>query len=233
MALIREMNRNERPREKAKRYGVKSLSAAELLAILMRSGVKGTNALELAESLLQASGDLCGVAKMNFAEMKKIRGISDVKALELLACFELSRRIAYETAVEKNVIRDPESLLEWLYREIGSSQQERFLAVYLNTANHIIDYQVLFVGTINEAGVYPREVFKQALLLNSTNLMLVHNHPSGNLRPSRNDINLTREFVQIGRLMNIRILDHLIVSNSDFFSFAANGLLNDMESNEK
>ena len=123
------------------------------------------------------------------------------------------------------VMDDPDRLAEWLQREIGSGFQEKFLVVYLDTAFHIIDHRTLFIGTIDSSAVYPREVFKEALLLNSTNIILAHNHPSGELVPSVQDMMLTKKMVRAGRLMGVAVIDHIIISQNGFFSFERQGLM--------
>ena len=133
--------------------------------------------------------------------------------------------MSYEETRNKDVISDPDSLFRWLQREIGGRLQEHFLAVYLDTQNCIITYRTLFIGTLNAALVSPREVFREALLLSSAAILLVHNHPSGDLTPSAEDLRLTRRMMEIGRLMEIRILDHLIVSASGCASLHRAGLM--------
>lgn len=225
MDLVRELPASERPREKAEHCGVACLSNQELLAVLIRTGISGTSALAIARQLLQAAGGIGGLNRMDMTELCRIRGVKKVKALELQACFELARRMSYEETRNKDVISDPDSLFRWLQREIGGRLQEHFLAVYLNTQNCIITYRTLFIGTLNAALVSPREVFREALLLSSAAILLVHNHPSGDLTPSTEDLRLTRRMMEIGRLMEIRVLDHLIVSASGCASLYRAGLM--------
>lgn len=222
--LIRDMEREDKPREKALRSGIRSLSTEELLAILLRTGVRGQSVLQLAESLLRKSGGVSGLARMAPGELMTLCGIGTAKALVLIAAFELSRRIAWED-VRKQQISSPDSVVGWLQSEIGSSLQEQFLVIYLNQQHRIISYRILFTGTINQSCVYPREIFRQALLENSTDIMLVHNHPSGDISPSEADFNTTRRLWKAGMMMGISILDHIIVSDRNYFSFAAQGIL--------
>lgn len=222
--LIKEMPQNEKPREKAMLYGVRSLSTPELVAILLRTGVKGQSALTAANKLLCAAGGVSGLARMSIRELMENEGVGEVKALELQTAFELSRRIAFED-VYKEQIATPESLVKWLQKEIGSAVQEKFLVVYLDQQHRIIRHSTLFQGTVNQSAVYPREVFREALLCSSTDIMLVHNHPSGNITPSDADIIMTERIWKIGVLMGINVLDHIIVSDKTFFSFARHGIL--------
>lgn len=225
MLQIKEMPNSERPREKGLKYGIRTLSTRELLAVLIRHGFRGQSALQTADLLLEKAKGVQGIARMSIAELAQIPGISRVKALELHACFELTRRTALEQVSDTDVIGNPEELVKWLQREIGSSLQEEFLVIYLSGACTVIKHAVLFKGTINQSNVYPREIFREALLVNSTNIMLVHNHPGGNLIPSRADVALTARLVRIGREMGIAVLDHLIVTQTDWVSFAQLGIM--------
>ena len=222
--LIKEMPENEKPREKALLYGVRALSTQELVAILLRTGVKGQSALSAANKLLCSAGGVSGLARMSIQELMENEGVGEVKALELQTAFELSRRIAFEE-VYKEQIDTPEALVAWLQKEIGSSLQEKFLVVYLDQQHCIIRHCTLFQGTVNQSAVYPREVFREALLCSSTDIMLVHNHPSGNIAPSEADIILTERMWKIGILMGINVLDHIIVSDRSFFSFERHGIM--------
>ena len=154
-------------------------------------------------------------------ELCKIKGISKVKALQLQAIFEISRRASLEAAYEEEIIDNPERIIEWLRNEIGTGSQEKFLVVSLNTAHRIISAKTLFVGTNQMQVQYnPREIFKEALLIGSTDIMLAHNHPSGVLTPSTQDLVVTGKLMECGKLMGVRVLDHLIVSQTSFLSFA-------------
>lgn len=215
----------ERPREKAIKQGITSLSNRELLAVLLRCGAPGTSSLALADEILQQAQGLAGLASMTPARLQKIRGISQVKSLEIVACFELARRMALEHARDIDVVDSPEQLIQWLKLEIGGKQQEHFIAVYLDAKNHILDYTILFKGTLDASIVHPREVFKQALLVSACRILAVHNHPSQDLTPSTADQLITDKLRQTGELMGIELLDHLIVSASQYFSFRAHGLL--------
>ncbi|MBR3364494.1 MAG: DNA repair protein RadC [Solobacterium sp.] len=223
--MIREMPVSEKPREKALRYGIRSLSSRELLAIVLRSGQKGKSVLEVADEVLEKAGGISGIARMSIPELNKIHGVSDIKALELQACFEIARRCALEEAMRVDIIDEPEKAVNWLQKEIGSSLQEQFLVIYLDQHHRILFYRVLFVGTINASNVYPREIFREALLHSCTDLMLVHNHPGNDPTPSQADLALTRKLQKAGRMMGVRILDHLIVTGSRCLSLKERGFL--------
>lgn len=229
MSMIKEVPPHNKPREKAMRYGVRSLSGSELIALILRSGPKGSSVLETADELLKLSKGFGGLSKMSLGEMCKVKGISKVKALELLACFEISRRAFAESTAEMDVIRNAEQVVRWLQREIGSDLQEKFMVIYLDHRNRIISSKVLFVGTINESRVYPREIFREALLSGATGIILVHNHPGEDPTPSFHDIALTERMVSAGRLMGIRVLDHLIITRTGWLSMADESFLQGME----
>lgn len=218
----------EKPREKAFHYGVRSLSNAELLALLLRTGTREYSSVEVAESLLKQTRGIAGVARCTLQELAQEKGIGMTKGLEILAAIELNRRIAYEDVVYTDVLNNPRNLVHWLQAEIGSSLQETFLVVYLDTQNRLVSYKPLFKGTINVSSVYPREIFKEAFLNNSSSILLVHNHPSGSITPSDADYVLTKRIATIGRWMEIEVVDHIIVSNNRFFSFATEGILRDI-----
>lgn len=225
MGLVKEMPVEERPREKAELYGIKSLSNVELLAILIRSGYEGTSSLQIAENLIRKSNGLSFLSRLSLQDLFEIKGIKKVKALELLACFELSKRMAFCEAMNRDIMDNPNALIHWLRLELGNETQERFLVVYLNVKNHILSYDILFTGTVDSSLVHPREIFKEACLKSASRIILVHNHPSTDLKPSSADIELTKKLVDGSEVIGIEVLDHIIVSNQGFMSFRASGLL--------
>ena len=227
MAMIKDLPAAEKPREKGLQFGMRALSTPELLAILIRTGTKGRSAVDTAGDLLKKAGSVAGVSAMSVPELTRISGIGKVKALEIVAAMELSRRVALERVSQGSILDTPEWLFHWLQKEIGSSMQENFLVVYLDAGLHLISYRVLFTGSLNDARVYPREVFKEALLANSSAFMMVHNHPSGSLVPSGADLSLTKLMCETGRMMGVAVIDHIIVTANGYYSFAAEGLLKD------
>ncbi len=229
MSMIKEVPLHDKPREKALRYGVRSLSGRELIALILRSGPKGSSVLQTAEQLLKLSGGFAGLSKMSLAEMCSVKGISKVKALELLACFEISRRAFSETAADTDAVHQSAHVVSWLQREIGSDMQEKFMVIFLDSKNRILTSKVLFVGTINESKVYPREIFREALLCGATGVILAHNHPGEDPTPSFHDIALTERMVSAGRIMGVRVLDHLIITRTGWMSMADESFLQGME----
>lgn len=218
--IVKEMPISERPREKALKYGISSLSNRELLALIIRNGYNGKSSLLIGEEILVMSNGIGNLSRLRINDLLNIKGIKKVKALELLACIEISKRIAYEECLDTNVIENPSKMIDWLNKEIGFDKQENFVVVYLDVKNKIITYKTLFVGTIDKSVVHPREIFKEALLVSSSKVLLIHNHPSGDVTPSDADISVTLKIKEAGKLVGIAVLDHIIVGNNRHFSFA-------------
>ena len=225
MAVLRELPQSEMPREKAERYGITSLSSRELIALLIRTGSPDMSVLETADEILKEADGVQGLPRMTLQSLCGIRGIRTAKALQLLAGIELSRRIYREKAHEGITVDHPRTLIRWLQSEIGTEEQENFLVIYLNTANRILGYRILFKGTVNASGVYPREIFKEAYMCGSTGIILVHNHPAGTLTPSFADRIITDKLERIGTMMEVKVLDHIIVAPNGYYSFREAGIL--------
>lgn len=225
MVLVKEMPRDERPREKAEKFGVGCLSNGELLAILLRSGVDGVSSIEIANQILRKAQGLSYLSRLSKQELCEIKGIKNAKAWVLLACFEMGKRMTFCESLHHDVMENPTALVQWLKLQLGNEQQENFLVVYLNVKNHIIGSKIVFKGTVDSSIVHPREIFKEAVLKSASRLILVHNHPSTDLLPSKADITLTQKLIECGDLMGIEVLDHLIVSNHGFLSFKSKGLI--------
>lgn len=225
MTALKELNDMEKPREKARQFGLRSLSSAELIALILRTGTRGKSVVEVAQEVLNQTGGLRGLARTEVYELCQIPGISGSKALELLACFEIDRRVRYEEALHTDAFHNPKEIISWLKLEIGISHKEKFLVLFLDVHLHMIGYEILFEGTTDRSCVYEREIFREALVRGCTNLILVHNHPSGDVSPSRADMTLTGKLVIMGQMMGVRVCDHLIVSDHDCFSFSTNGVM--------
>ena len=213
------MESYSRPREKALRFGLSSLSDVELLAILLQSGNKKHSVLDLAEKVLELSKGLSCLFDIHLKDLMEIDGIKEVKALQVLAGVELSKR-ALRAESYRTVIRNPQDVLTWFSLEFGFLKQEHFVVVFLDTKGQILSHDILFVGTLNESCVHPRDIFRQAVLHNANSILLVHNHPSGNVNPSQADISCTRQIKAVSDTMGIRLMDHIIVGRNQWFSFA-------------
>lgn len=217
----------ERPREKVILYGVESLSNRELLAILLRTGYQGKSSLELADEVIHTQGGIGQLPNMKLQDWMHFKGIKEAKAIELMTVFELVRRCSFEYAKNVNVITTPQSLVDWLKKELGYLQQEHFLVVFLNVKNHIIGYKTIFIGGLDHANIHPREIFKEAFTRSASKMILVHNHPSQDVIPSSEDHRVTMHLSDVAKIMHIPIVDHIIVSSHSWFSFRKQGLLVD------
>lgn len=206
--------------------GARSLSDAELLAILLRVGTKGNSVVEIAKQVIKDSGGLVYLAVKSAGALQKTKGIGKDKSATLLAAFELARRLNSEKKwFNKKVITSPEDIGEIFIPLLKDETKENFIVVSLNTANRIIKYDIISTGTLSASVVHPREVFKAAIDNNSANIVLIHNHPSGNLEPSREDIKITNQLVEAGKIFDISVFDHIIIAENSFTSFVERKLI--------
>ena len=218
---IKDMPRLERPREKLMRYGPDKLSVEELLAIIIRTGRKGESALEVSAKIMKRF-TAEGLPKLTHTDLKSQPGIGPVKACELLACFELGRRLI--NGKKASIYLKPKDIWEDL-RDIRDQKKEHFVVFYLDTRNQEIKREIISIGCLNANLVHPREVFEPAVKTLAASLIVAHNHPSGNLEPSQEDIDLTKRLAGAGKLLGIELLDHVIVSKDGFSSFKEKGLI--------
>ncbi len=218
---IQDMPRVERPREKMMRYGPDKLSEEELLAIVLRTGTRGTNVLDLSAGLLRKFGR-GEIARAGFAELKAAPGLGPARACEIMAVFELGRR--FLSGKKNGIYLKPRDIWEEL-RDIREQKKEHFVVFYLDTRNQEIKREIISVGTLNYNLVHPREVFEPAVKNLAASVIVAHNHPSGCLEPSDEDLSLTKRLVQAGRLLGIELLDHVIVAKGGFCSFKEKNLL--------
>jgi DNA repair protein RadC len=218
---IKDLPRVERPREKLIRYGPERLSNSELLAILLRSGKKGNNVVELAGKLLRKfnKGSL---VKAGFDELKNFPGLGPAKACEIIACFELGKR--FLKGKQAGLYLKPKDVFEAL-KDIRSRKKEHFVIFYLDTRNQEINREVISIGSLNANLVHPREVFEPAIKNLAAQIILAHNHPSGSLEPSKDDVEITKRLVESGKILGIEVLDHVIVSSESFLSFKEKRLM--------
>jgi DNA repair protein RadC len=216
----------ERPREKAITYGIRQLSNRELLALFIRSGYHQHSALDIADELLNYYGSINLCLHVSIEELTRFKGIKVAKAVELVAVLELARRVLLEESREVDVVAAPISLVNWLQLSYGNMQQEHFIAVYLNVKNHIITHEVISKGGLDSASVHPREVFKLAVSCSAAKLIVIHNHPSQDTKPSLADIDVTKLLFEASRFLQIPLLDHIIVANNEYYSFKEHNMLN-------
>ena len=207
------------PRERLAKEGVEALSNQELLAILLRTGTRQTSVFEIAQKVLNNLSSLTDLKKMTLQELQSLSGIGRVKAIELQAMIELGHRIHKHETLEMESILSSQKLAKKMQQELGHKKQEHLVALYLNTQNQIIHQQTIFIGSATRSIAEPREILHYAIKHMATSLILVHNHPSGAVAPSRNDDYVTKLVKDACDLMGIVLLDHLIVSHSSYFSY--------------
>jgi DNA repair protein RadC len=216
---IREMPTGERPRERLRDAGPSSLSTAELIAILLRTGSARENVLQQAARLLSTWGGLTGLARVSFAELCAQHGMGEAKACQIKAALELGRRLAVSLQVEERPqISSPDQVALLLQTEMALLPQESLRVVLLNTKNHVIGVREVYRGTVNSAQVRPAEVFRDAVRETCPSIIVVHNHPSGDPTPSRDDVAVTRDLVQGGGLLDIEVLDHIVIGGERWVS---------------
>lgn len=222
---IKEMALELRPRERLSAHGAQSLSDAELLAIMLRSGTAAATAIDLANQLLTGFGGLRGLMDVGIDELQGVRGVGLAKAAQVKAAVELGRRAACRPGASRPVVRTPEEAAGLVMEEMRYLDREHFRALVLNTKNHVLAVDKISVGTLNSSAVHPRELFKNAIRRSAAAVVLLHNHPSGDPTPSPQDVDLTKRLVEAGEIIGIPVLDHIIIGDNRFTSFKAEGLL--------
>ncbi len=222
---IKDWPEEERPREKLLRHGHETLSDAELLAILIGSGTGKTTALDLAKNLLTDHRSLRALARSSPSDFRKVRGIGRARSVELVAAFELARRLQTERVERPVKIRSPDDVASLFVPKLRDLKKEVFYVVLLNSANALLKEVKISEGHLNASVVHPREVFKAAIDDLAASVILVHNHPSGNLEPSAEDLSITKQMVEAGKVMSIDVLDHIIVGGPGYVSLAEKGII--------
>ena len=209
---IKDIPKLDRPREKLEKYGPGKLSDAELLAILLRTGTKDLNVLKLSQKVLQKFENQ-KLVDINIDELKKIHGLGSVKACEIIACFELGRRMLKDR--KSSILLSPKDVWERM-EDIRGSKKEHFVVFYLDSRNQEIKREIVSVGTLNESLIHPREVFEGAIKHNAAGIILAHNHPSGDTEPSEADIEITKKLIHAGKILDIKIINHVIITSTSY-----------------
>ena len=223
---IKNWAMDDRPREKLLTKGAEALSNAELLAILINNGSKNKSAVELAKEILKLGHDnLNELGKLSLNDFKKVKGIGEAKSITVAAALELGRRRHAAAALEKIVVKSSKDIAEYLRVTLKDYNYEVFAVIFLNRANKINHFEIISKGGITGTVADPRLILKKALEEDATSLVLCHNHPSGNLKPSRADEELTKKIKEAAGYFDIKIVDHIIVSEDGFYSFADDGIL--------
>ncbi len=225
VAGIKSWPKDDRPREKLLRDGEHKLSKTELLAILLRSGVKGESAIDLARKILQKFKTFRNMSHTDIRDWKELKGLGQAKIAQIKAAIEIGRRMAEEKIEEKPKIKSSKDVIEYFTPRMRDLKTEIFKIVLLNSKNRIIDIIEITEGTVNQAIPIIREIFQKAMREYTVSIICVHNHPSGDPTPSLEDKTFTRELIQAGKILQTKVLDHIIIGDNKYFSFADEGII--------
>ena len=223
--LLKDIPEDARPREKLLSRGPGALSDAELLALLLRTGLPGKNALQMGQELLDQFGGVAGLLHTGADALGSIKGLGPAKRAEIVAVLELARRALTAQLKQQTLFDSPEAVRDYLQLQLGSRPYEIFAVLFLDSQHRLIVLEELFRGTLTQTSVYPREVVVRALALNAASVVLAHNHPSGTAQPSRADEALTQTLKAALGLIDVRVLDHFVVTSTEAVSMAERGLL--------
>lgn len=222
---LRDIPKEERPRERMLHFGANALSNAELIAILLRTGSRAESAVGLAQRVLKESEGIRSLVDMSVEQLMNIKGIGFAKAMQIQAGIELGRRLSQSTLDSSIIIRSPQDAARFVIEDLRYLQKEHFVCLFLNTKNHVIAQETLSMGSLNASIVHPREVFRAAIRRSSASIICVHNHPSGDPSPSPEDVEITNRLVEAGKIVGIDVLDHLIIGDQNFVSLKEQGLM--------
>ncbi len=222
--MMRDLALHDRPRERLLQVGSQAVSTTELLAIILRTGTGGENVLRLAERLLAHFGDLAGLSRASIAELQKVKGIGPAKAVEVKAGLELGRRLVATMPQERPTVTTPADAANLLMSEMMLLEQEHLRVILLDTRNKVLKTPTIYVGSLNTSVVRIGELFRAAIKENAAAVIVAHNHPSGDPSPSPEDVNVTRQLVQAGKLLSIDVLDHIVIGRQRFVSLKERGL---------
>ena len=221
---IKELPTSERPRERLLEYGVGALSTAELLAIILRTGTRDENVILLSHRILARFGNLAGMVQASTAEMISEHGLGPAKVAQLKAALELGRRMLVESPEERPQIRSPADAANLVMTEMGLLEQEQLRVILLDTKNRVLATPTIYVGSLNTSLIRVGELFREAIRTNCASLIVLHNHPSGDPTPSSEDVAVTRQIVEAGKLLDVDVLDHLVIGRQRFVSLKERGL---------
>ncbi|MDO4614125.1 MAG: DNA repair protein RadC [Lachnospiraceae bacterium] len=227
-----QVSESQRPYDCCLKYGPQSLTDAQLLAVILRTGTKGKSATDLAEHILRLSSDvpgLLGICHLSVDELMSVPGIGEVKAIQMKCIGELSKRIAMRNAKERLSFGSPESIADYYMERLRHEEQEHLICAMLDTKNHLIGDECITIGTVNASLLSAREIFLSAMKFRAVSIVLIHNHPSGDPEPSDADCAVTDKIARAGELLDIRLLDHIVIGDRCYVSFAENGLLPSMQ----
>ena len=223
---INDLPYSERPRERLMKHGAEALSTPEVLALILGRGIKGEPVMLTAQKLLNHFGNLQNIASASLKELHEIRGIGTAKAAQIKAAFELGRRLEDpDYQADSKSISSPQDAVKSVQQELKGKKKEHFYIICLDTRNRVIDKSLISMGNLDSSIVHPREVFKYAISSLAASVIFIHNHPSGELEPSTEDVNLTKRMYEAGELLGIPVLDHIIVNDHNFLSLKTRNLI--------
>lgn len=221
---ISDLHESDRPRERLESLGPQALTNAELIAILLRVGVQGENAIQVGQRLLTEFGGLRGLHRAPFKELKNQRGMGEAKASQIKAAIELGKRLMLESPEEKPVINSPADAAALVDYDMSALEQEHLRVILLDRRNRVLEVVEVYKGSVNSSQVRVGELFKEAIRANASAIIVTHNHPSGDPTPSPDDVAVTRAIVQAGKLLDIDVLDHLVIGTGKWVSLKEKGL---------
>ena len=221
---ISDLHESDRPRERLAALGPQALTNAELIAILLRVGVVGENAVEVGQRLLKKFGGISGLHRASIKELKDQHGMGEAKAAQIKAAIELGRRLTIESPEERTSINSPADAAALVQYEMSALEQEHLRVILLDRRNHVLETVEVYKGSVNSSQVRVGELFKDAIRINASAIIVVHNHPSGDPTPSPDDVAVTRAIVQAGKLLDVDVLDHMVIGQGKWFSLKERGL---------
>lgn len=216
---VKDMPTSSQPRERMLKFGVENLSDVDLLSIILRTGTKDANVKEVASSLLSQIGSINNLTNIGIRELSKINGIGSIKAITLISAIELGKRVVNKEIKISMVLASGEVVHEAFKSLFLNENQEKVLAIYLDSKKRLISYKFIFIGTLDKSIIHPREIFNEAIKVSASSLILMHNHPSNEINPSKEDIITTDKIKECGDIIGIPLLDHLITNGKDYYSF--------------
>jgi DNA repair protein RadC len=221
---IRELPNDDKPRERLIAHGPARLSEAELIAIILGSGIRGENVIDLARRVVDEQGKLSGLARADVKSLKKVKGLGDAKATQLVAAIELGRRVQLVTPSDRELVNSPEAVFGYLGPRLVGESRERLFVLSLDTKGRLLGSHNEVEGGVSAVRARPAEVFRDPVVLEATSVILAHNHPSGDPRPSAQDVGVTEELIKAGKLLDIEVLDHIVIGLNSFVSLQREGL---------
>lgn len=216
---IKDLPVSELPRERLLTFGVNSLSNSDLLSIILRTGVKDISVREISDNILKQIGSLSSLNDIGIRELSNIKGVGQVKAITLLAAIELGKRVSSPEIELKMKLNNTELVHNTFKNQFKNLKQEKFMTIFLDNKKRLISYKILFVGTLDKSIVHPREIFNEALKNNASSIICIHNHPSNDITPSKEDIIFTKQLIESGKIIGIPLIDHIITNGNEFYSF--------------